>query len=78
MKFEEHNLKQELTALQDEFDKLKVGIGLLGNEQLLADYTETLQSIDKMQKKYAFGARRDRSSNNLSSLDNIPVPPKKF
>jgi hypothetical protein len=43
---------------------LKTSLGLLGNEKLLADYAETLQAIDKMQKKYAFGGRRNRSNNH--------------
>ena len=62
LKEEETNLKQELSRLRDEYEELKKGIGLLGNDKLLADYAETLQAIDRMQKKYAFGARRDRTN----------------
>ena len=66
LKFEEYNLKQELADLTEEYNNLKNSIGLLGNDKLLADYAETLQAIDKMQKKYAFGGRRSRSNNNLT------------
>jgi len=67
LKFEEYNLKQEFADLTEEYNNLKTSIGLLGNEKLLADYAETLQAIDKMQKKYAFGGRRSRSKINLSN-----------
>jgi hypothetical protein len=61
LKCEETRLKQELTQLKSEFVELKASVGLLGNDKLLADYAETLQAIDRMQKKYALGARRDRT-----------------
>ena len=68
LKEEETNLKQELTKLRDEYEELKKGIGLLGNDKLLADYAETLQAIDRMQKKYTFGARRDRTNTPTEQI----------
>ena len=69
LKFEETSLKEELGRLREEYEELKKGIGLLGNDKLLADYAETLQAIDKMQKKYAFGARRDRINTSMEQIN---------
>jgi len=57
LKYDELNLKQELANLNKECKALKSKIGILGNDKLMGDYTETLRSIDKLQKKYALGGR---------------------
>ncbi len=53
-------MKQELANLNKEYQALKSKIGILGNDKLMADYTETLRAIDKLQKKYALGGRHTK------------------
>ena len=67
LKLEETSLKEELTRLRDEYEALKKGIGLLGNDKLLADYAHTLMAIDQ------HFARSTRTFGNLNKnrIDTI-------
>ena len=73
LKLEETSLKEELTRLRDEYEALKKGIGLLGNDKLLADYAHTLMAIDKMQKKYTLGMKRNRTNTSLDRLALLEI-----
>ena len=73
LKLEETSLKEELTRLRDEYEALKKGIGLLGNDKLLADYAHTLTAIDKMQKKYTLGMKRNRTNTSLDRLALLEI-----
>ena len=73
LKLEETSLKEELTRLRDEYEALKKGIGLLGNDKLLADYAHTLMAIDKMQKKYTLGMKRNRTNTSLDRLAILEI-----